>query len=167
MKGKLERIEVLPVSAGGAGKPYFLHDAQASEGDPQVSPDGRWVAYVSAETGQQEVYLQPFPGPGARERISSQSGDSPRWSHNGRQLYYRVVSGDPGFMVVDLETSPRLQLGSPKVFVNGVFGTTFDTTPDGKRFLVEIISTADQGEFRMIGVDNWFEELKRRVPLKP
>jgi eukaryotic-like serine/threonine-protein kinase len=166
-EGKLSRILVLPVSAGGAGKPYPLHDAQASEGAPQVSPDGRWVAYASSETGQQEVYVQPFPGPGARERVSAQSGDSPRWARNGRQLYYRVVTGDTALMVVDLQTSPRLQLGSPRVFTKGMFGTTFDTTPDGKRFLVEIIPATDQGEFRMIGIDNWFEELKRRVPLKP
>jgi eukaryotic-like serine/threonine-protein kinase len=166
-EGKLNRILVLPVSAGAAGKPYFLHDAQAYEGDPEVSPDGRWVAYTSTETGQQEVYIQPFPGPGARERISAQSGDSPRWAHNGRQLYYRVVSGEPAVTMVDVQTSPRLQLGSPKVLVSGVFGTTFDTTPDGKRFLVEMIATNDQGEFRMVGIDNWFEELKRRVPAKP
>ena len=164
---KLDRILVLPVSGGVPGKPYPLHDAQASEGDPQVSPDGRWVAYVSAETGQLEIYVQPFPGPGARERVSAQSGDSPRWARNGRQLYYRVVSGDPALMVVDLQTSPRLQLGSPRVLISGIFGTTFDATPDDKRFLVELVATTDQGEFRMIGIDNWFEELKRRVPLKP
>jgi serine/threonine-protein kinase len=165
-EGKLDRILVLPVSAAGAGKPYFLHDAQASERDPQVSPDGRWVAYVSTETGQQEVYVQPFPGPGARERVSAQSGDSPRGAHNGRQLYYRGVR-DLAFMVVDLETSPRLQLGSPRALIKGLYGTTFDTTPDGKRFLVEFTATSEQGEFRMVGIDNWFAELKRRVPLKP
>jgi eukaryotic-like serine/threonine-protein kinase len=164
---KQQRILVLPVTGGVAGKPYPLHDAQASETYPEFSPDGRWVAYASAETGQQEVYVQPFPGPGARERVSAQSGGSPRWARNGRELYYQVLIGNSALMVVDVQTSPRLKLGSPRVLANGLFGSTFDTTPDGKRFLVEIIASNDQGEFRMIGIDNWFAELKRRVPLGP
>ena len=164
---KPERIWVLPVSGGVAGKPYPLHDAEAYESSAQVSPDGHWVAYISRETGQFEVYLQPFPGPGGKERVSTQGGDSVRWARNGRELYYRVVSGEGALVAVAVQTSPQLHLGLPKVLTKGVFGTTFDSAPDGKRFLVEMIGGMDPGGRRMVGVDNWFEELARRVPVKP
>ena len=158
---------MLPVSGGVAAKPYPLHDAQAYESDAQISPDGRWVAYESQETGQMEVYVQPFPGPGGKERVSTEGGDSVRWAHNGRELYYRVVMGEGAVVGVDFQTSPQLHLGLPKVLATGVFGTTFDAAPDGKRFLVELLGSTDPGGRRMVGIDNWFEELKRRVPVKP
>jgi serine/threonine-protein kinase len=164
---KPARIWVLPVSGGVAAKPYPLHDAQAYESDAQISPDGRWVAYESQETGQMEVYVQPFPGPGGKERVSTEGGDSVRWAHNGRELYYRVVMGEGAVVGVDFQTSPQLHLGLPKVLATGVFGTTFDAAPDGKRFLVELLGSTDPGGRRMVGIDNWFEELKRRVPVKP
>ena len=163
---KPARIWVLPVAGGVAGKPYPLHDAQAYEADAQVSPDGRWVAYLSQETGQIEVYVQPFPGPGGKERVSTQGGDSVRWARNGRELFYRVVMGEGALVAVDVQTGPQLHLGLPKVLTKGVFGTTFDAAPDGKRFLVELIGSTDPGGRRMVGIDNWFEELKRRVPVK-
>jgi serine/threonine-protein kinase len=163
---KPPRIWVLPVAGGVAGKPYPLHDAEAYETGAQVSPDGRWVAYVSQETGQTEIYVQPFPGPGGKERVSTQGGDSVRWARSGRELFYRVLTGESGVMAVDFQAGPHLQLGLPKVLIKGTFGTTFDVAPDGKRFLVELIGGADTGGRRMVGVDNWFEELKRRVPVK-
>jgi serine/threonine-protein kinase len=163
---KPPRIWVLPVSGGVAGKPYPLHDAEAYEADAQVSPDGHWLAYVSQETGQTEIYVQPFPGPGGRERVSTQGGDSVRWARSGRELFYRMVMGEGAMMGVDIQTVPQLHLGLPKVLVKGVFGTTFDVAPDGKRFLVEMVGGTDPGGRRMVGVDNWFDELKRRVPVK-
>jgi serine/threonine-protein kinase len=163
---KPSRIWVLPVAGGVAGKPYPLHDAQAYEADAQVSPDGRWVAYVSQETGQPEIYVQPFPGPGGKERVSTQGGDSVRWARSGRELFYRVLTGESGVMAVDFQAGPHLQLGLPKVLIKGTFGTTFDVAPDGKRFLVEMVGGTDPGGRRMVGVDNWFDELKRRVPVK-
>jgi serine/threonine-protein kinase len=164
---KPSRIWVLPVSGGVSGKPYPLHDTQSYEAGGEISPDGHWVAYESADTGQVEVYVQPFPGPGGRERVSTQGGDSVRWGHNGKELYYRLISGEGAIMEVDIQTSPQLHLGLPKAITKGVFGTTFDTAPDGKKFLVELVGGADPGGRRMVGIDNWFEELKRRVPVKP
>jgi hypothetical protein len=89
-----------------------------------------------------------------------------RWAHSGRELFYRVVMGEGGVMAVDIQTGPPLHLGLPKVLTKGVFGTTFDAAPDGKRFLVELIGSMDPGGRHMIGIDNWFDELKRRVPVK-
>ena len=72
------------------GQPVPLHDTEANESDGEISPDGKWVAYVSAESGQLEVYAHPFPGPGGKERVSTQGGNSVRWSRNGREMFYQV-----------------------------------------------------------------------------
>jgi Tol biopolymer transport system component len=165
--GKPSRIWVLPVSGRAAGTPAPLHDSTSSEADAQVSPDGRWVAYVSAETGQNEVYLQPFPGPGGKERVSTQGGDSVRWSHSGRELFYMMVrNGQGALMTVDFQTAPRLHIGLPQVLTKTTFGTTWDPAPDGKHLLVEMTSGATEGARVMHGISDWFEELSRRVPVK-
>jgi serine/threonine-protein kinase len=163
---KPSRIWVLPVSGGAAGVPAPLHDSAASEADAQVSPDGHWVAYVSAETGQNEVYLHPFPRPGGKERVSTQGGDSVRWSHNGRELFYLLRSGQGALMAVDFQTAPRLHLGLPQVVAKTIFGTTWDPAPDGKHLLVEMIGSGTEGARVMHGISDWFEELNRRVPVK-
>jgi serine/threonine-protein kinase len=160
------RIWVVPVSGGAAGKPFPLHDAAASEFDGEVSPDGRWVAYVSTETGQQEVYVQAFPGPGGKERVSTQGGQSVRWARSGRELFYRGALGEVGLMAVDVQTAPQFHVGLPKLVVKGTFGTTWDVTPDGTHFLIELIGGSAQGDRRMIGISDWFDDLRRRVPVK-
>jgi len=160
------RIWVLPVQGGVAGKPFQLHDAGATELDGEVSPDGRWVAYASTETGQSEIYVQAFPGPGGKERVSTEGaltdfGSAARWARNGRELLYRATNG---LMTVEVQTTPQFHMGLPTLAVKGQFGTTFDVTPDGKRFLVEEIGGASAFNRRMIGVSNWFEDLRRSAP---
>ena len=164
--GKPPRIWVLPVSGGSAGTPAPLHDAVAYEADAQVSPDRRWVAYVSAETGQDEIYVHPFPGPGGKERISTQGGDSVRWSHDGRELFYMIRNGQGGLMAVDFQTKPQLHIGLPLAVAKTSFGTTWDPAPDGKHLLVELVAGAGQGGRVMHGISDWFDELSRRVPPK-
>ena len=166
MPNKPSRIWLLPVTGGVAGKPVPLHDSAAYEADAQVSPDGKWVAYVSAETGQTEVYLQPFPGPGGKERVSTQGGDSARWSHDGRQLFYLIRSGQGALMTVDIQTKPQLHIGLPQALTKTAFGTTWDPAPDGKHLLVELVNGTEQGGRRMQGISDWFEELRHRVPVK-
>ncbi|HYL39222.1 MAG TPA: protein kinase [Bryobacteraceae bacterium] len=163
--GKPSRLWVLPLS-GGAGKPAPLHDTEANETDGQISPDGKWVAYVSTESGQQEIYVQPFPGPGGKERISTQGGNSVRWSHSGRELLYLTRSPDRAAMSVDIQTAPVLHVGLPREISKRPFGTTWDPAPDGKRFLIEEPPGAQQFSRVMVGVSDWFEELRARVPLK-
>jgi Tol biopolymer transport system component len=63
----------------------------ANEQDGEVSPDGKWVAYVSSESGQLEAYVHPFPGPGGKERVSTQGAFSVQRSHSGRELFYRTL----------------------------------------------------------------------------
>jgi len=140
-----------------------------------VSPDGRWAAYVSNESGRDEVYVRPHPGPGGKFPVSTSGGIQPAWGRNG-ELFYR--NGDR-MMAVPVSTMPTLKIGQPKVLFEGDYelgpggprtNSNYDVTPDGQRFLmVAPESTADTGQpaFRpnINIVLNWFEELKRRVPV--
>jgi serine/threonine-protein kinase len=165
--GKPSRIWMLPVSGSAAGKQAPLHDATVYERDAEFSPDGRWVAYASTESGQPEIYVQPFPGPGAKTRVSTSGGIYPRWARSGREIFYQGATNG-GLMAVDVQSVPALRLGLPRELTNTQLGSTWDPAPDGKRFLVERPAALADGSAgrRMIGVNDWFEELKHRVPVK-
>jgi len=159
---RTSHIWLLNVSTDAAQrKPMVLHDTTFTEGSGQISPDGRYVAYVSQESGANEVYVQPFPGPGAKTRISTQGGVSPRWSRNGRELFYwnpgrTVMSG------VEVQPGPAFRASSPHQILKMFSGSTWDVAPDGNHFLVELYATGSG--LRMETVANWFDELRRRVP---
>ena len=140
--------------------------------DPQVSPNGRWMAYASNESGQYEVYVRPFPDVNTgRWLISTSGGNTPLWSPNGRELYYHI--GDTA-MAVPVETESTFKAGKPTVLFHGTPNirstgvdltdfTYWDISPDGKRFLM--VKDATTGTPRKINVVmNWFEELKEKVP---
>jgi Tol biopolymer transport system component len=171
---KKTHLWVLPVEAGGGapsgpgaarGKPYPLHDTAFSEDEGEVSPDGRWLAYTSEESGAPEVYVQPFSvsGPGGKVRISTDGGQSPRWSKNGRELFYWDGTRSKA-MAVDVETTPQFRVGIPNQLFAHFGRTTWDVAPDGKRFLFEQDPSLESGVREMAGVVDWFEELRRRVP---
>jgi len=141
-----------------------------TEGAPQFSPDGRWLAYTSDESGRLEVYVQPYPGPGGKWQISTDGGTEPVWNRNGRELFYR--SGDK-MMAVDIATQPSFVAGKPRMLFQGqyVLNTPpssipfYDVSADGQRFLMLMPSEQGQAAPTQINVVlNWFEELKRRVP---
>ena len=146
----------------------FLQTA-ANEGAPQFSPDGRWMAYLSDESGRNEIYVQPYPGPGGKWQISTDGGREPVWNRNGRELFYR--SRDK-MMAVDITTEPSFSAGKPKMLFEGhYFSATgalfpeFDVSPDGQRFLMLKPVTQEQAAPTQINVVlNWTEELKRLVP---
>lgn len=144
------------------GTPALLHDTPYTETDGQVSPDGRWLTYVSNESGTNEIYLQPFPMPGGKTRVSTHGGDRPRWSRSGRELYY-WGGLNSGLAVVQIQTSPEIRIGLPQDLFQMVIGTTFGVAPDAQHFLVEAIPGL-QGERRMDLVVNWFDELRREAP---
>jgi len=144
----------------------ILVDA-ASEHSPMFSPDGGLLAYVSDRSGRQEVYVQPYPGPGPRDQVSTEGGRAPMWSRSGRELFYR--SGGR-MMAVSVETGPRFGAGLPRVLFGGRFqmgqlgGQMYDVSPDGQRFLM-IRSPQKQELTEIRVVLNWAEELKRLVPV--
>jgi serine/threonine-protein kinase len=147
----------------------LLHE-KYNEFRPQISPDGQWMAYMSDESGQDEIYVRPFPDVNnGRWQVSTGGGSTPLWAPNGRELLYR--SGD-SVIAVSVQTEPAFRLGTPKTLFRGTYvtGVAWDISPDGKRFLMikELASatTATEGPRKINIVLNWFEELKQRVPVK-
>lgn len=135
-----------------------------SECSPRLSPDGRWVAYASNESGRTEVYVQAFPGPGGKRLVSTQGGGSAVWSRTGRELFY--TSGDR-LMAVDITTEPMFAAGLPRLLFEGAFetvlGQPFDVSPDGRRFLRIQATEPDPPPTRISIVLNWFQELREKV----
>jgi Tol biopolymer transport system component len=139
-----------------------------NEADPRFSPDGRWIAYMSDESGHSEIYVQPYPGPGGKWQISTDGGTEPVWNRNGRELFYR--NGNK-MMAVEITTQPSFALGNPRVLLEGPYMlatvpiSNYDVSPDGRRFLMIKPTEQAQAAATQINVVlNWFEELKRRVP---
>jgi Tol biopolymer transport system component len=112
---------------------------------PHVSPDGRWLAYISTESGRFEVYVQPFRRRGERVRVSANGGGQPRWRGDGKELFY--VGLDGSLMAVDVHSGATgLELGMPQALIpaktfaavlEGADYTDYGATPDGQRFLVK------------------------------
>jgi eukaryotic-like serine/threonine-protein kinase len=150
----------------------FLN-SKASEMHPEFSPDGHWMAYVSDESGQPEVYVRPFPGPGGKWQISSDGGNAPLWSRNGKQLFYVGWDGDgeDQYWVADVRTSDSFSASKPRLlfksadFLVGNPSRAFDISLDGKRFLMAKLSERKiHPVTELILVQNWLEELKRLAP---
>ncbi len=158
--------QVPSATSGQVRKAQPFLQTPFNEGAADFSPDGRWLAYISDESGRYEVYVQPYPGPGGKWQISTEGGTEPAWNRNGRELFYR--SGDK-MMAVEVTTQPAFAAGKPRMLFEGryqpspVQSTNYDVSPDGQRFLM--LKPTDQAAPAQINVVlNWFEELKRRVP---
>jgi Tol biopolymer transport system component len=159
-------------------KPRAVIHTAANEMTPAFSPDGRWLAYVSNESGRHEVYLQPYPGPGERHLISTRGGEQPAWNANGRELFYvqggaYAPGGPTTLMSVRIATTPAFQAGTPEpVFENAYlwtgWGRSYDVAPDGRRFLLTFRKEPPPTlpPAQMVLVQHWFEELKRLAPAK-
>jgi serine/threonine-protein kinase len=166
-------IGVLPMEAGRKYRP--LLQEKHTESQPQISPNGRWMAYTSNESGKKEVYVRPFPevDSGGRWQVSTSGGDSPLWSPDGRELFYR--NGE-AVVAVSVKTDPTFSLETPTTLFRGAYASIpsyfhqWDISPDGKRFLMmkESGSTGEESASprRINIVLNWFEELKQRAPVK-
>jgi serine/threonine-protein kinase len=137
---------------------------------PEISPDGRYLAYESVESGQRQVHVQPFPQvKGGRWQISTRGGSRPAWSREGRELFY--IDESMTLMRVPVQTSGlTLRYGSPTTVIDTKYAEPnpsrhYDVTPDGKRFLMLKASTPEPNAtpVSMVVVLNWFEEQKARV----
>jgi serine/threonine-protein kinase len=106
-----------------------------SSGEEQgaFSPDGRWVAFQSNESGNFEIYIQAYPRGGRKWLISNQGGILPVWRRDGRELFYR--SGNK-VMAVQMQGGPELVIGKPRMLFEGDFDSDFDVTGDGQRFVM-------------------------------
>ena len=139
----------------------------ANESAARFSPDGRWLAYESNETGRPEVYVQPYPSPGRKLQVSTDGGTEPVWNPKGQELFYRRGSK---MIAVEMNRQPDFSIGRGRVLFDGEYlpqGRTFepnyDVSPDGQRFLM----IKESGSRPQLNVAlNWFEDLKRRVPTR-
>jgi roadblock/LC7 domain-containing protein len=136
-------VWVLPLF--GDRKPFPLVQTELYEFQAVFSPDGRWVAYTAADSRQSNVYVQPFPGAGAKYQVSRDGGSQPVWRADGKELFY--LADDGTMMTVPIDAARQFNAGAPQaLFRTGlpVFNippqiTLYAVTKDGKRFLVNAI----------------------------
>ncbi len=149
-------IWVLPLTGGGKPAPFL--QAPFGKSDVRFSPDGRYLGMITTESGQPEVYVTPYPGPGERIRVSTGGAKGLRWSRDGRELLY--VSGDRHMTSVPVKTFPSLELGSPTALfaLGGADWKAFDVSPDGKRFLA-IVPKIVADELPLEVIVNWTAEV--------
>jgi serine/threonine-protein kinase len=174
---RISKIWTVPVEGDGDQPRFgkaepFLH-SQSYESFPAFSPDGRWLAYSSNESGGRELYVRPFPGPGGKSQISTGGGSHPIWSRDGRKLFF--LTPDWHIMAVDYSASsdsftpgkPQLWSQRSLAFLGGNY--PYDLAPDGKRFAV-VMNSGAVGEQDQRATDsvtvllNFFDELRRKVP---
>jgi hypothetical protein len=143
-------------------------NTKAIEVQPEFSPDGRSMAYISNESGRWEVYVRPFPRPGGRVPVSSEGGFEPLWTPNGKQLFYHWQTQT---WVVDVRLGAEFAAGKPRRLFDKpdtpafVSGRCYDVTADGQRFLMmQLNPMKSQPLTDIILVQNWFEELKHLAP---
>jgi serine/threonine-protein kinase len=157
----------------GSHESQLIDKEKAPEGSPKFSPDGRWLAYCSNESGRPQVYVQAYPGPGAKIQISNDGGTDPVWKRSGGELYYR--NGD-SMMAVAVSTAPTFQAGRPQELWKGHYShgmstscgppgatsSNYDITADGKRFLMVKDDDQDRATSKQIVVVlGWTDELRR------
>jgi eukaryotic-like serine/threonine-protein kinase len=143
----------------------FMEDFAAYTSAPCFSPDGRWIAYTSNESGRTEIYVRPYPGPGGKWQISTEGGTEPLWNPRGRELFYR---NGRKMMAVDYTAQPSFSAGKPRMLFQGPYtitprsATDYDVSPDGQRFLM-LKPAAEQAPGQINVVLNWPEELKQKA----
>jgi serine/threonine-protein kinase len=167
--------DLLLMNLDGDRTPVPLLNSTFSEENAELSPDGRWMAYQSNETGTAEVYIVPFPDVrGGKQQASSGGGSRPKWSRDGRELYYYVEPAT--IMAVSVTPGSALTLGRAAAVVKGPFaapantGRHYDVSPDGRRFLllrdVELPEAEQPSAPDIRVVLNWGAELARLLPAR-
>jgi eukaryotic-like serine/threonine-protein kinase len=156
-----------------AGKPEVFLQTPADERYPSFSPDGKWLAYTSDESGTYQIYVRAFPDKGGKWQISNGGGTYPVWSRNGRELFFRTA--DSRIMVATYTArGDSFVADKPRLWSNTLladFGTvgiaTYDLAPDGKRIAAIVpaeTAGGQQARNHVIFLMNFFDELRRRVP---
>jgi Tol biopolymer transport system component len=177
-QGSRDDVMILPmegdeVSGWNPGRPTAFANTPFSERAPMFSPDGHWLAYNSNESGRDEVYVRPFPGPGGRWLVSTAGGSTPTWSRARRELLY--VAPDQRIMMAsysvdgdvfhadkpnpwsDTRIVPRPGRGGGPV-------RSFDLHPDGNRIAAAVAPAIETKQDKLVFVFNFFDELRRIAP---
>ena len=156
-------IDLWVLTLGGSSAPEPFVQTKASERFTMFSPNGRWVAYESDETGRFEVYIRSFGGPSRKWQVSIGGGEGALWGHDGREIFY---FHDDNLMVVDVANADGdgLELGQPRTLLEMDAYEFYDLAPDGRFVMVEKQPERETPPTELILVQNWGEELKRLVP---
>lgn len=154
-------------SDGSFSDPIAYLKTAADERIPKFSPDGRYVAYCSQESGRWDVYIRSFPDGGGRRQVSINGGDQPRWRHDGKELFY--VEGDTVLMAVSVSTEGNLTVGKPeRLFESqdlrvGSPAPNYDVSADGQKFVTIAPAGEETDQPPVIRVvKNWYEEFRGR-----
>jgi eukaryotic-like serine/threonine-protein kinase len=149
------------------GEPKPLPGSTSTEDEASFSPDGRWLAYRSNESGELEIYVRPYPGPGGKWQISTGGGSFPKWSPSGKELLYRTQ--DNRIMVVTYNASGdsfranKPELWSPGQFSERLGAVNFDVSPDGKRVVVLRAPVSETSPITKVNfIFNFFDELRSK-----
>jgi serine/threonine-protein kinase len=167
-------LYILPL--GGDAEPEEFLSTPFEDRGVSFSPNGQWLVYVSAEAGQDEIYVRPYPGPGGEVIVSTGGGQEAVWGPGGTELFYR--NGDE-VMVVNVQTEGAFSATAPKLLFDGNFALdnavggggnpNYDIAPDGESFVMVVADDPGQGanpiDVPITVVINWFEELTDRVPV--
>jgi len=138
--------------------PREIRDVAASpealESMGRFSPDGRFIAYTSDESGRSEVYVRPFPGPGARVQLSVDGGSRPIWSADGSRIYFRK---DQALLSASVGVTPALHVTAREQLFTARYERDFDVTPDGRFLMFEPVSSSRS----VVVIPDWRTELRR------
>jgi Tol biopolymer transport system component len=160
------RRDIWMMPLNGDGTPTVFLATEFDEHSAMFSPDGRWLAFVSDESGREEIYIQPYPGPGKKNLISTDGGREPVWSPDGRELFFR---SEDKLMAVAIPAEQELAIGTPRIVFEESYvsfpggGNSYDVSPDGRRFLM-VRRGQKTVPTRIHIVLNWLEELKKQAP---
>jgi serine/threonine-protein kinase len=168
---RIGRNEALDIHArrlhGDTAAVALLAEPNINEHSPVLSRDGKWLAYVSDESGRWELYVRPFPNvDDGRWQVSTAGGSEPIWAHSGREIFYINAAGE--LMATEVQTTPTFMTGQHRVlfqttdYYTYAFHPQYDVTPDDQRFImIRFRGVGESGE--LIVVENWLEELEERV----
>jgi Tol biopolymer transport system component len=158
-------VWALPIGDAASARPLLNGSSQEWFG--QFSPDSRFIAYMSNETGRSEVYVVSYPDLRGRVVVSTDGGSFPMWSRDGRELFYR--QNTDAVMAVSVDTSGEFRAGRPRLLFKGPYAAaggdrTFDVAPDGRFLLIRSDEAASGRQLNL--VTNWFDELDRLAPVQ-
>jgi len=152
-------IWILPTD--GSAQPTFFRKSQFTEGDARFSPDGRWVAFDSEETGRNEVYVTRADHPDEKWRVSTGGGRNPVWRHDGKEIFY--LAPDRSLMAATVKAGEPFESGAPVSLFRNDTIHEFDVSADGQRFIASAGSAAAQAQSAPFSVVvNWTSELKHK-----
>jgi len=160
------KTDILRLAFEPGARPVTISATRFDEYTPAASPDGRWVAYQSDDTGRGEIYVRDASGSGGRWQVSTAGGEEPVWSADGRELFYR---SEARLMAVPTAPGPRFEMGVPRALFDGVYrmrsdtGLSFDVDPKGGRFLMIRAAGEEDANAPIRVVLNWIDEARRLV----